>query len=59
MKTSGILLTVLLLFGTGSSYAQKIYLRGGLGISVSTAAGYSTNYSISSSSNSYTTSAKK
>jgi hypothetical protein len=52
MKTLKILLTGLLLLGM-SSYAQKIYVRGGLGIAASTAA--TSNYDFNTPSNGATT----
>ena len=57
MKTFSILFIGLILVGT-TARAQKIYIRGGLGVAVSTAATYTQDYS-SGSGIDYTTTSKK
>jgi hypothetical protein len=57
MKTFSILFIGLVLFGT-TALAQKIYIRGGLGVAVSTAATYTQDYS-SGSGIDFTTTSKK
>ena len=59
MKATGILLFAILIIGV-NVHAQKIYIRGGLGAAVSTAASYYSDYTINTgTSNSYTTTSKK
>ena len=58
MKTSGIIIAFLLLIGM-SVQAQKFYIRGGLGIAVSTAATENYNMDTPANSASILTSNKK
>ncbi len=58
MKTFNLIFLGLFLFGL-SAQAQKIYIRGGLGVAASTAADYVTNGSVNSSGSSISTSKKQ